>query len=136
MMTNEDAFRQQTINPQRRTDARFNVGRLPFNATWLAEHEKVNGGGVMLDLSSGGFGGRMIEPPVVGHLLHTKFRLPVALDEQPEISVEADARVCGRAPVWNGAKQEWMVHFAIESIHPADEMRLARAIQELKYGVS
>jgi hypothetical protein len=136
MMNNGTELGLQTISLRRRGDERFSVGGLPFNATWLSEQQKVNGAGVLLNISSGGFAGRMVEAPVVGRLLHTKMVLPMVSGERRERSVEADARVCGRVPVSDGGSQEWFVHFAIESIHPVDEKHMATALQVLKRRMS
>lgn len=126
----------QIINKRRRAHERFSVGGLPFNATWLSERQKVNGAGVLMDISCGGFGGRMTEAPVVGRLLHTKLLLPLVSGERRERAVEADARVCSRVPVGDGASQQWFVHFAIESIHPVDEKLMSTALQVLKRRMS
>jgi len=119
----------------RRRAPRFDVSPIPFAATWLSERRTVNEVGTLLDISSGGFGARMIEAPVNGRLLHTRFALPVRLGEAPG-TVETEARVCGRLPVFNETTPGWIVHFAIESIHPVDEKHLSEALRLLKAGAS
>lgn len=112
---------------------RFPVGDAPLTATWLAERQTVNGTGTLVDISSGGFAARMIDAPAPGRLLHARFFLdtPVCPPTKP---IEADARVCGRAVVRHGddLPPEWIVNFAIESIHPVDEKLMARAMGILK----
>lgn len=135
MTSGAQPSKQAGMTISRRGGERFDVGRAPFCATWLSERQKVSGEGVLLDISSGGFGARMIDAPVHGRLLHTKFTLPLAAD-QMTCPIEADARVCGRVPVTNEATPEWIVHFAIESMHPVDEKRMAQAIRWLKVGAA
>lgn len=117
----------------RRRAERFPVRSAPFSATWLAERQTVNGAGMLVNISTGGFAARMLEAPSQGRLLHARLALNSAVGEAIR-PIEADARVCGRVRVrsLDGMTSAWLVHFAIESIHPVDEKLMAQAIGTLK----
>lgn len=133
MATGMDNSRPVALGNRRRESERFGVCPTPVDATWLAEHQKVIGHGVLLDISSGGFGVRMVDAPVRGRLLHTRFALPL-VNEGTSRAVEADARVCGRTPANDDTVPAWIVHLAIESMHPVDEKQLSEALRRCKAG--
>lgn len=128
-----EAANSYTDSATRRSAERIRVGGASFFATWLSGGHRINQKGVLIDVSTGGFGARMIEPPPSGRLLHTKLALRAALDESVD-SIEADARVCGRSLHGSGAgtDPDWFVNFAIQSMQPADKSLMLEALEKIK----
>lgn len=125
-------FNPSTTSSTRRRTERIRVGGASCFASWLSSGRKVSQRGVLTDLSTCGFGARMIEAPPSGRLVHTKLALG-ALDQSVD-SIEADARVCGRSLLGSGAgtDPDWIVNFAIESILPADKDLMAASLEKIK----
>lgn len=119
--------------PQR-LEARFPVNQPSLlKVTWLVHGRAVNGIGLLLDLSRDGFRARLTAPPPRGCILHAR-ALVGTLPGVPQKLIEAGVRVCGMEPVDAGADggQAWIVHFAIQAIHPADRKTLTRVVNLLK----
>ena len=122
------------VSMSQRTANRFSVSRAAaFKATWLAEGETVNADGTLGNISIGGFSARMANAPPRGRILHARLNLETAKGGLPK-TIEADARVCGRTRFSDSrlAGPGWLVNFSIESIHPADEKLMVRAINVIK----
>lgn len=122
----------------RRTAERYPVRSDSFCASWLSDGKKVDGIGIVIDISSGGFGVRMLDAPPTGRLVHATFVLPHPLGGAA-VPIEANARVCSASRsafsdtgTETGDTADGMVHFAIESIHPRFENSLASALNGLK----
>ncbi len=122
------------VSMSQRAANRFSVSRAAgFKATWLADGEIVNADGTLGNISTGGFCARMANAPPRGRILHARLKLETARGGLPK-TIEADARVCGRTRFSNSrlAGPGWLVNFVIESIHPADEKLMVRAIAVIK----
>lgn len=117
----------------RRSEVRYAVRDVPLEATWLADAHLRRGRGRLLDLSAGGFGARMSEPPPTGRLLHVRIALASA-DGAAIPPVDAEVRVCGRRRLARDPRLSslWRVHFAFESVHPADRKRVDQALDRLR----
>ncbi len=105
-----------------------------FDANWLNEWNDVDEAGVLTDISAEGFAGRMKSAPSVGHLIHARLSLRETDQYSIPLSINVNAVVCQRhqADPSKESADEWMVHCAIESIHPAEKKQLIRAIETLK----
>lgn len=122
-----------TDKMSRRLSERYPLPSSLFVATWLAEGEMVRAGGVLGDISAGGFSGWMSNPPPEGRLLHARLELDNTSGD-PVCIIDADLKVCGRRHVSSRPSDEfgWVVNLATESIHPADEKLMARYIESIK----
>lgn len=123
-----------TISMSQRAANRFSVSRAAvFKATWLADGKTMDADGTLGNISAGGFSARMTNAPPRGRILHARLNLETAKGGLPK-TIEADARVCGRTRFSDSrlAGPGWLVNFAIESIHPADEKLMVRAINVIK----
>lgn len=132
--TPANALMRPEITLTQRTANRYSVARAgALKATWLADGHAVTATGTLGNISTGGFSARMASAPPRGRILHARFDLETAKGNPPKI-VEADARVCGRTRFSDNRRfgPGWMVHFAIEAIHPADEKLITRAIDLIK----
>ena len=116
----------------RRLAERIPLRSSSFHATWLSDWLKVDERGVLADISLGGISGLMAQAPAKGHLLHARLSLRIGSDQDTPLPIELDARICGRTP---GAGQDnWIVHCAIETIHPADQKRMIQTIETHQQG--
>jgi hypothetical protein len=122
------------ITLPQRTANRFSIARpRALNAIWLVDGKTVDATGTLGNISTGGFCAKMANAPPRGRILHARFDLETAPGKPPK-TIEADARVCGRTRLVDDGQNtaNWMVNFAFESIHPADEKLMARAIDMIK----
>ncbi len=115
------------MNISRRVGERIPLYSSSFQAIWLSDWQKMDETGVLTNISTGGFGGCMVQAPASGHLIHARLTLETPPGKDAPVPIELDARICGRAPSGNG--KIWVVHCAIESIHPADEKHMMQMIQ-------
>lgn len=110
----------------RRMADRIPLRSSSFHATWLSDWHKVDERGVLADISTGGFSGYMAQAPAKGHLLHARLSLRTGSAKATPQRIELDARICGRTPC--GSEDNWIVHCAIETIHPADEKLMIQTL--------
>lgn len=126
---------QTMMITSRRTTERIPLYSSWFDANWLSEWINVDSAGVLTNISAEGFAGRMRRAPTVGHVIHARLTLREGERKDPPLSIDVDAVVCQRhyqGDADSEAEDEWTVHCAIESIHPAEKMQLMQAIATLK----
>jgi hypothetical protein len=131
---NSNAAILPAIALSQRSANRFSLSRAGgLQATWVDEGNTVNATGTLGNISAGGFCAKMACAPPRGRILHARLDLETAKG-LPTETIEADARVCGRTRFSNNRRFDpgWMVNFAIETMHPADEKLMARAINLIK----
>ena len=118
------------MNISRRRTERVPLSSSSFQATWLSDWHKIDETGELINISPGGFGGRLKRAPAIGHLFHARLSLIVPDGEASPLQIEVDAHLCRRQlpdePDEGG--NTWIVHCAFESIHPDDKRRLMHAI--------
>jgi hypothetical protein len=105
-----------------------------FHATWLSDWHKVDERGMLADISPGGFSGLIAQAPAKGHLLHARLSLRMESSTNDTRQIELDARICGRTP--GVGEDNWIIHCAIESIHPADQKLMIQTLEAHKNGNS
>jgi hypothetical protein len=128
------ALKRSAVALSQRTANRFSLLRKGLlKATWLNDGNTVNATGTLGNISTGGFSARMACAPPRGRILHARLDLDTAKGVPPK-TIEADARVCGRTRLSDTRRfgPGWIVNFAIETMHPADEKLMARAITLIK----
>jgi len=118
------------MNNSRRRTERVKLSSSSFQATWLRDWHKIDESGELTNISPGGFSGRLSSAPAVGHLFHARLSLAPPDAATGPLPIEVDAHLCWRQQPdeQNEGGSTWIVHCAIESIHPADKRRLMRAI--------
>jgi hypothetical protein len=122
------------MNITRRITERIPLRSSPFHATWLSDWQRVDENGVLADISTGGFSGCIAQAPAKGHLLHARLTLRMGSGRGTPLPIELDARICGRTP--GGSEDSWIIHCAIETIHPVDEKLMIETIKSLGQGCS
>jgi len=104
-----------------------------FDANWLNEWNNIDAAGVLTDISSAGFAGRMRQAPTIGHVFHARLSLHEADANNLPLAIDVDAVICQRHQRADFAgNDEWTVHCAIESIRPVEKQQLMQVIAELK----
>ena len=118
------------MNISRRTTERVALLSSSFHATWLSDWLKHDETAVLTNISPGGFGGLMNKAPAIGHLFHARLYLNAPDDESAPSLIEVDALLCRKQSPDNASNggNTWIVHCAIESIHPNDKRQLMRVI--------
>ena len=116
------------MNISRRRTERVPLSSSSFQATWLSDWHKIDETGELINISPGGFGGRLKRAPAIGHLFHARLSLSTPDGVTRFLPIEVDAHLCQRQRPNGQSGNTWIIHCAIESIHPIDQRRLIRAI--------
>jgi hypothetical protein len=118
------------MNISRRATERVSLLSSSFHATWLSDWQKYDVTALLTNISPGGFGGLMNRAPAIGHLFHARLYLNASDGESASTPIEVDALLCRKLHAGNESNggNTWVVHCAIESIHPNDKRHLMRVI--------
>jgi len=118
------------MNISRRATERVSLISSLFHATWLSDWHKHDETALLTNISPGGFGGLMNRAPAIGHLFHARLYLNAPDGDSAPSPIEVDALLCRKLRSGNESNggNTWVVHCAIESIHPNDKSQLMRII--------